>query len=472
MGSGGMGELVAAVQHELLLFAGVFFLILAVDELLVDLIWFCHRAVRAFAGGRDGMPDRFRPPRAGGAPSLAGPAAVLLPAWREEKVLATTIAHMLAAWPHRNLSIYVGCYPNDPATKAAALAGAAGDGRVLIVTLKAGGPTSKPDCLNELYRALEKDERQSGSAARMVVLHDAEDMVDPAALDLLDAAIGRAAFVQLPVLALPRPDSRWVAGHYSDEFAESHAKTMVVRDLLGAGLPGAGVGSAIARPALARLAKLGHGRPFADVALTEDYELGLKIAAMGGRQRFLRCRTADGRLIATRSYFPARLMAAVRQKTRWTQGIALQGWDRIGWHGSLLARWMQLRDRRGPFAALLTAIAYLLIVVFGASWLASRLGFGLTLTLDPVLEALLLANLAFLAWRAVMRGMFTAREFGLAEGLRAIARIPVGNVIHIMAGRRAVWAYWQSLWGEPTAWDKTEHTHHPAPSAAPRKLAA
>jgi adsorption protein B len=62
------------------------------------------------------------------------------------------------------------------------------------------GPTTKADCLNCLYAALETDERRSGMRFRMVLLQDAEDMVDPAALGLLDAALAHADFVQLPVL--------------------------------------------------------------------------------------------------------------------------------------------------------------------------------------------------------------------------------------------------------------------------------
>ena len=58
-------------------------------------------------------------------------------------------------------------------------------------------------------------------------------------------------------------------------------------------------------------------------------------------------RTAGGRLIATRAHFPDTLAAAVRQKTRWTHGLALQGWDRLGWQGNAIQRWMTFRDRRG-----------------------------------------------------------------------------------------------------------------------------
>ena len=80
--------------------------------------------------------------------------------------------------------------------------------------------------MNRLYRAIEEDERREGMRFRMVVIHDAEDMVDPAALPLLDAGLAKAELLQLPVLPMRQRRSRWVSGHYIDEFAEAHAKAM------------------------------------------------------------------------------------------------------------------------------------------------------------------------------------------------------------------------------------------------------
>ena len=70
-----------------------------------------------------------------------------------------------------------------------------------------------------------------------MVFHDAEDMVDPAALGLLDEAIADGAdFVQLPVEPLVPRQRRWLArhigSHYCEEFAEAHGKALVVRDAL------------------------------------------------------------------------------------------------------------------------------------------------------------------------------------------------------------------------------------------------
>ncbi|MFX8637222.1 glycosyltransferase family 2 protein, partial [Acinetobacter baumannii] len=81
-----------------------------------------------------------------------------------------------------------------------------------------------------------------------------------------------------PVRPEPQAASRWVGGHYCDEFAESHAKAMVVRDWLGVSLPAAGVGCAFSRAAIEAIAaRRGCAQPFAAECLTEDYEFGLLV---------------------------------------------------------------------------------------------------------------------------------------------------------------------------------------------------
>jgi len=461
----GFWQVLALLQHELLLFAAVFFLIGALDDIAVDALW-----LRLKLRGRATTPrldrDDLRARR------LHGRAAVFIPAWSEATVIRETLAHLLAAWPQADLRVYLGCYPNDPATMAAAMRAAPGDDRLRIVLHEREGPSTKADCLNRLYRALCADEQRLGESFAMIVFHDAEDMVDPAALGLLDLAIARGAdCAQLPVEPLVQREggflARHLGSHYCEEFAESHGKAMVVRDAIGAALPAAGVGCAVSRDALERLCerRAGSGQeaaPFNADSLTEDYELGLGIAECGGDCRFVRARGEDGRLIATRALFPARLDHVVRQKTRWIHGIALQGWDRIGWTDRWLEIWMRGRDRRGPLTALVLALGYALLALTGVLWTAQALGLAGPLTLTPLLEALLIANLATFAWRGAWRFAFTARAYGAGEGLRAVLRIPLANAVAIIAGRRAVTAYARTLAGRAIEWDKTPHAAHPA----------
>lgn len=451
-------EAVLLAERELLLFAGFWIAVGLLDELAIDLTWFWLKLT--------GRARTRKLPAGYGTAPLAGPLAIFVPAYAESAVIGITIRHMFQSWQQDALRLYVGCYRNDPATIAAAIAAADGDARLRVVLVDACGPTTKADCLNRLYSALAHDEARSGQRFRGVILHDAEDMVHPAALQAIDAALGAVDFVQLPVRPVPDTGNRWVAGHYADEFTESHAKAMVVRSALGVALPAAGVGCGLSRPALDRLVagqnRLGQPGPFSPEALTEDYELGLILSRGGRGSAFLRLRDAEGSLVATASCFPGTLAAAVRQKTRWIHGIAFQGWDRLGWSARPLEFWMTLRDRRGPLTALVLTAAYALLALDAVLVVAQFAGLIPDLPLTAVHRGLLAFGLAGLAWRAVMKLLFVGSEYGWAEGLRAVLRIPVANVIAIMAGRRAVASYVRSLAGDPVTWDKTEHLAHPA----------
>ena len=122
---------------------------------------------------------------------------------------------------------------------------------------------------------------------------------------------------------------------------------------------------------------------------------------------------------------------------------------------------MRMRDRRGPLTALVLFIAYGLLALSGFAWGATLLGYGEPFEFSLPIKLLLAANFFALIWRVGMRFMFTAREFGLAEGARAVLRIPIANIIAIMAGRRALVAYIKTLIGAQIVWDKTPHFDHP-----------
>ena len=195
------------VEHELLLIAAVFFLIGALDELAVDLAWL-----------RLKLTGRTRPQSFCASPDtpLRGIAAVFVPAWREADVVAAMLRHCRTSWPQHELRLYAGCYRNDPETLAALIEGAAADPRIRVVLHAADGPTTKADCLNRLYVALAADERRSGVRARSVILHDAEDMVHPEALALIDRTLDDSDFVQIPVIQVPQRKSRWIAGQNAE----------------------------------------------------------------------------------------------------------------------------------------------------------------------------------------------------------------------------------------------------------------
>ena len=141
--------LVTDLAAELALFAAVGFLLFAVDDLAVDLIYFVRRMWRAVT-----VYTRYPRAFAGSLPAPAHPGriAVFIPAWDESAVIADMLRATLRRWGDGDYRIFVGFYANDPLTEAAI--GEVDDPRIEAVLVEDHGPTTKADCLNRLYDAL------------------------------------------------------------------------------------------------------------------------------------------------------------------------------------------------------------------------------------------------------------------------------------------------------------------------------
>ena len=104
------------LASELALFAAAGFLLFAIDDLAVDLIYFGRRAWRSVT-----VYSRY--PRAFAdtlpAPVQPGRIAVLVPAWDESAVIADMLRTTLRRWGDADFRIFVGFYANDPLTEAA-----------------------------------------------------------------------------------------------------------------------------------------------------------------------------------------------------------------------------------------------------------------------------------------------------------------------------------------------------------------
>ena len=435
-------DLVAVAARELALFAALGFLIGGVDELLIDLAWAARAVRRVFV---------FRKrPRAivADLPSARpGAFAVFVPAWDESAVIGAMLRHLLSEFG--DCSVFVAVYPNDPATQG--VVAGIDDPRLHVAITHDPGPTTKADALNTLWRAMLVEEARRGTSYLGIVLHDAEDVVHPDELRVFAALIDRFALIQLPVLPLVDAHSRWIAGTYLDEFAEHHGKTLLAREETGAGVPSAGVGCVFEREAIGRIAR-GRDGPFDAASLTEDYELGLRLRADGGRAAFVRIDDASGRLVATHEHFPATYDAAVKQRARWIAGIALHGWDRLQWRGGIAERWMRARDRRSLVAAFVLLAGYLALIL----WVGLLVMVGQWVSLD--LPAWLTTTVTVLmVWRIAVRAAFVTASYGWRQGLLSIPRVLVANFITIGSSWRAVVMYLRTRRGGDLIWEKTEH---------------
>ena len=172
----------------------------------------------------------------------------------------------------------------------------------------------------------------------------------------------------------------------------------------------------------------------------------------------------QGHLVGTKACFPDTLDASVRQKARWLTGIALAGWDRLGWTGSWADKWMLLHDRRSIFSALVLMAAYICVVLTLILVIADIADVYQTMPLPQYLVLIVGINATFLMWRMIVRAGFVGAQYGWSEAILSIPRSMIANIISIMAARRACVAYFRHCSGVPLTWDKT--VHHIVPRVA------
>jgi len=273
--------------------------------------------------------------------------ALFVPLWQEYSVISQMLQHNLAAIRYHNYDVFVGAYPNDHLTLDAVGEIEARIPNIHLAIVPHDGPTSKADCLNWIYQAMLAHEEACGGRFEVVVTHDAEDVIHPESLRWINHYTQDHDMVQVPVLPLPTPGYRLTHGVYCDEFAEFQTKDVPARKRLGGFLPSNGVGCGYSRRALEALAVAASNQVFDPACLTEDYDCGIRLHRLGFRQFFVPIRFLERQPVATREYFPQRFRQAVRQRTRWVTGIALQGWERHGWRGGFASVYWFWRDRKG-----------------------------------------------------------------------------------------------------------------------------
>ena len=458
---------------------GVVFLVSGIDDLFVDICYLVRVLYkRLFVAPRypalREQELRVRPEQ---------PIAVMIPAWRESSVIRQMLLNTRSRLDYTNYVIFVGTYPNDPAT-AREVDGLEEIGACVIrVTVPHPGPTNKADCLNWIYHAIRRYEAVEGIAFQIFVMQDCEDVIHPLCYRLFNYLIPRKDMVQLPVLSLERRWCEFTGGHYLDEFAQLHYKDLVVRELLDRSLPAAGVGVAFSRRALAAVAAANRGEIFSTKSLTEDYDFGFRLKRLGMRQIFVKFeverdlvvrgdaesssrRTRRVReLVGVREYFPATLRSAIRQKSRWVIGIAMQGWSHLGWSSDWRTNYMLYRDRKSLITNLATVAGYLVVGVVLSVWVMQWLWpdayrFPPIVQRGSTLWYMLLINFALLALRVSQRAYCVWRLHGYRQAALSIARIAWANFVNFAATVRAMRLYLRYLrTGRAIAWDKTDHIY-------------
>ncbi|MBE7367750.1 glycosyl transferase family protein [Ramlibacter pallidus] len=409
------------------------------------------------------------------------PLAIMVPAWQESDVIAAMVQNMVEVLEYRNYRVFVGTYPNDQPTIDEVERMVKRYPQLQRVQVPHPGPTSKADCLNAVVAAIFEHEREHGVEFAGVALHDSEDVLHPLELKFFNYLLPRKDMIQLPVASLEREWYELVAGTYMDEFAESHAKEMVVRESVSGMVPSAGVGTCFSRKALLALIGSTRNKPFNIDSLTEDYDVGMRLAQLNMTSifgvfpvTFHISRTSWGSKkrrellmqmpLCVREYFPDNFRAAYRQKARWVLGIGLQSWEQIKWRGqSLAARYLLLHDRKGVVTSFVSILAYILVAHFILFHVGLATGwwhayYPSLFQEGSIWRAMIYVNAFFLAIRAAHRVYFTSALYGWEHGVMSLPRMVVGNFVNCMAVARAWKMYLGYLFkGNRLAWDKTAH---------------
>ncbi|MGN6316036.1 glycosyl transferase family protein [Trinickia sp.] len=475
-------ELLAAV-------VAVAIFISSLDDLFVDLWYWARELYRRFTVRRRYSPLTVAQLHA----REEQPLAIMVPAWLEYDVIAAMLEDMVRVLDYRRYIVFVGTYRNDARTIAEVERMRRRYRQLRRVEVPHDGPTCKADCLNWVIQAIFKHEREAGYEFAGVILHDSEDVLHPIELKFFNYLLPRKDMIQLPVASLERHWFELVAGTYMDEFAEWHAKDLVVRESLAGAVPSAGVGTCFSRRALLALIEQTDNQPFNTESLTEDYDVGARLAKLGMQSIFARFPVTFAARrkswfgfgpvreftltmpLCVREFFPDTLRTAYRQRARWTLGIGLQGWRQTGFTGSLANRYLLLRDRKGTVTAIVGMLAYVLVAQFLLFALAQALGIAPPFAASPLADAawfraLLWFNATALMLRAVQRMYFVTRLYGWEHGILSAPRMVIANYINFLAVTRA-WRLFivHLVTGKRLAWDKTMHDFPSADGLADRR---
>lgn len=363
--------------------------------------------------------------------------SVLVALYKEAEI----VPHLLACldrivWPRERLEIKLVCEADDAATLAAIRA------RPLlphmeIVEVPAGPPRTKPKALAYALPM---------TGGEFVTLYDAEDRPHP--MQLVEAwQRFRVSGPDLAVVQAPLEISNRHAGMIARMFAFEYAG--LFRGLLPwlssrrLVLPLGGTSNHFRRAALDAV---GGWDPF---NVTEDADLGMRLARFGYRAETISCPTYEPA--------PKRFDVWLPQRTRWFKGWA-QSWlvhmraprrlaADLGWRSFLVAQVLFA----GTLASVLLHPLLLVTFVAVAVELLTR-----SEPIGPARSVLLLVDVVnigcgYLSF--LLLGWQTLTRHERKGFWKVVLATPLYWAMMSVAGWRAVW----QLWRRPHIWEKTPH---------------
>jgi cellulose synthase/poly-beta-1,6-N-acetylglucosamine synthase-like glycosyltransferase len=387
--------------------------------------------------GEKRRPNRARPLAPPLSPDPLPVYSVLVPLYREERTVEQLIAMIgRLDYPPERLDVLLVTEADDKRT-ATALAAVRLPQHFRVVVVPPGQPRTKPRALNFALQYARGD---------YVVIYDAEDAPEA---DQLRRALAllrsdpRIGCVQARLNVYNRNES-FFTRQFTIEYTAHFDAILPALARLDLPLPLGGTSNHFPR---AVLSSVGAWDPY---NVTEDADLGLRLARMGYRIRLLDSTTWEEA--------PARFPVWLRQRTRWLKGW-MQTWIVHMRHPARLLRELGLRRFAG-LQVLLAAmvLAGLLHPVFLALFAFDLFtgAWGDRPAASPAERAvwwLAMGNLTLGYGSAVLLGAVAAGR----RGWRALSRQVVFMPLYWLAMSIAAWrALWQ-LAIDPYTWEKTQH---------------
>ncbi|WP_212524421.1 glycosyltransferase [Actibacterium sp. MT2.3-13A] len=384
------------------------------------------------------------PPRPVTLPGPRPVVSVMVPLFREEDIAPRLVARLeKLTYPKELLDICLVTEQADQVTRDA-LAAARLPGWMRIVTVPDGSLKTKPRALNFAL---------DFCRGSIIGIYDAEDAPDP---DQIDRVVRRfegsgpeVACLQ-GVLDFYNSDQNWLARCFTIEYASWFRVMLPGLERLGLVVPLGGTTLFLRRAVIEALGGWDAHN------VTEDADLGVRLARFGYRTELMTCVTAEEA--------NCRIWPWIKQRSRWIKGYAMT-WSAHMRHPARL--WRDLGPRRffGLQVVFLASLSqFLLLPVLWSFWLVPL---GLPHPLSGLAPSWLLWALggAFILCEALNIAVH-ATGLWLAGRRRMAWWLPLMHPYAPLAALAAYKAVFEMIF-RPFYWDKTRHGITP-PGRPPR----
>jgi len=389
---------------------GAWALLLVVTLLaLVRVLFHLICALRHLPQERAGVPN---------AKAFTPPVSVLVAAYNEERVIASTIRHLLDSDYPAEVQVVVVDDGSKDGTAAVVEAIAASEPRVFFLRQPNGGKASA------LQRAL------SAATHDTIIMIDADTMVAPDGIRNLVAPLADAKVGAVSGHVRVGNTRRWLGRFQDLEYVTAFEIDRRAQDFLGCIIVAPGALSAFRRRAL------DEAGPITNDTLAEDTDLTLQLHRLGWKVVFAPRAYAD-------TEAPESVKALLSQRFRWAFGTLQCLWkhgDLTFAQGSGWLGWFALPSVWIFQIAVVAVTPVLDLLVLWSLWLGRGIAIWPYFVASLLLDAILAAAGLWLAGR-------TLRTAWLSVPMRLLYRPLLGYVVWkcILKALGGSWVRWSKL---------------------------